>query len=230
MPEQNEIQAGRKAFERAFSETSKGTSPERSNIQALKRAIIGDAKEEMEQILADARAKAEDTRRQAEEQAKAKRKVILQRAQREAETLHSHAAAAAQLEAQTLRLKRREQLLERVFASARQQLASAPQWPDYEQIVRHMVREAVKRLGADEVLVRADERTRRVLGDDVLADLGKETGVHLRASDPLAQGTGLVLETPDGHRRYDNTLETRLARMQNGLRTPVYHILMGETL
>ena len=238
MPEQNEIQAERRAFERAFSETSKGTSPERSDIQALKRAIIGDAKEEMEQILADARAKAEDIRRQAEEQAKAKRKVILQRAQQEAETLRSHAAAAAQLEAQTLRLKRREQLLERVFASARQQLASAPEWPDYEQIARHMVREAVERLGADEVLVvQADERTRKVLNDDVLADLGKSLppvggteGGSLRTGAPLTQSTGVVLGTPDGHRRYDNTLETRLARMQDGLRAPVYHILMGETV
>jgi len=204
--------------------------PEHSDIQALERAIIGDAREEAGQILADARARAEDIRRQAEKQADAKRDMILQRAQQEAETLHSHAAAAAQLEAQTLRLKRREQLLERVFANARQQLASAPGWPDYEQIARHLVREAAERLGADEALVRADERTRQVLDDDMLVDLGKELGVHLQASEPLAQGTGAALETPDGHRRYDNTLETRLARMQDELRAPVYHILMGETL
>jgi len=204
--------------------------PEHSDIQALERAIIGDAREEAGQILADARARAEDIRRQAEKQADAKRDMILQRAQQEAETLHSHAAAAAQLEAQTLRLKRREQLLERVFANARQQLASAPGWPDYEQIARHLVREAAERLGADEALVRADERTRQVLDDDMLVDLGKELGVHLQAGEPLAQGTGAALETPDGHRRYDNTLETRLARMQDELRAPVYHILMGETL
>ena len=37
-----------------------------------------------------------------------------------------------------------------------------------------------------------------------------------------------MLETPDGHRRYDNTLETRLARMKDDLRTPIYHILMGD--
>ncbi len=246
--------------------------PEYNDIQTLEHAIIGDAKEETEQILADAQARAEDIRQQVETQANAKREAILQRAQQEAETLRSHAAAAAQLEAQMLRLKRREQLLERVFAGARQQLASAPQWPDYEQIARRLVREAVERLGADEVLVRADENTRRVLDDKALADLGKALppvggiegerfppvggterrrfppvggtegerfppvggieggGVRLRAGEPLARGTGVVLETPDGHRRYDNTLETRLARMQDGLRAPVYHILMGEAV
>jgi len=210
---------------------------EQNDIQALKRAIVGDAMEEADQMLADAQAKAEDIRAQAQAQANARRDEILQRAQQEAETLRSHAAAAAQLEAQTLRLKRREQLLERVFAEARRQLASAPQWPDYEQIARRLVREAVERLGADEVLVRADERTRKVLDDEVLADLGKSLppvggteGGGLRTGAPLTQSTGAILETPDGHRRYDNTLETRLARMQDGLRAPVYHILRGETV
>lgn len=204
-------------------------TPEYNDIQALGSAIKGDARGEADQILADAQARAEDIRQQAQAQADTERETILQRARQEAGTLRSHAAAAAQLEAQTLKLKRREQLLERVFAEARQQLASALQWPDYEQIARHLVREAAKRLGADEVLVRADEGTRKVLEDDVLADLGEELGMHLRAGELLAQGTGVVLETPDEHRRYDNTLETRLARMQDGLRAPVYHILMGET-
>ena len=203
---------------------------EQSDIEALKRAIIGDAKGETEHILDDARARAEGLHQQAEAQANAEREAILQRARQKAETLHSHAMAAAQLEAQTLKLKRREQLLEHIFANARQQLTSAPEWSDYEQIARHLVREAAERLGADEVLMHADEGTQEVLNDDVLADLGKELGVHLRAGEPLTQGTGLVLETPDGHRRYDNTLETRLARMQDGLRAPVYHILRGETV
>jgi vacuolar-type H+-ATPase subunit E/Vma4 len=92
------------------------------------------------------------------------------------------------------------------------------------------VREAVAHLGTDEALVRADVETRKVLNDEVLVDLGRELGVRLRAGEPLAQSTGIVLETPDGHRRYDNTLETRITRMWDGLRTPVYHILMGETL
>ncbi len=210
---------------------------EQNDIQALERAIIDDAKGETEHILDDARARAEDIRQQAEKQAAAKRDEILQRAQQEVERLRSHAAAAAQLDAQTLKLKRREQLLERVFAEARRQLASAPEWPDYEQITRRLVREAVERLGADEVLVRADERTRKVLNDEVLADLGESLppvggteGGGLRTGAPLTQSTGVVLETPDGHRRYDNTLETRLARMQDGLRAPVYHILRGETV
>jgi vacuolar-type H+-ATPase subunit E/Vma4 len=68
-----------------------------------------------------------------------------------------------------------------------------------------------------------------MLDGQVLTDLGQELAVQLELGEPLERGTGVVIVTADGHRRYDNTLETRLDRMQAGLRTPVYHILMGDT-
>ena len=204
-------------------------SPEQNGIQALTSAIQGEAAEEVNRILADARTEAQSLRQQAQAQAEAEREAILQRARREVEAFHEHTVAAAQLEAQKLKLQRREQLLERAFTEARQQLVSAPQWPEYENIARDLLREAVARLDADELVVRADEETRRALSDNVLANLKKELGVHLRVGEPLIQSSGIVVETVDGHRRYDNTLETRLARMRGHLRTPIYHLLMGET-
>ena len=47
--------------------------------------------------------------------------------------------------------------------------------------------------------------------------------------EPLKQGMGVVVQTPDGHRRYDNTLETRMTRLQDAMRNPVYRLLMGES-
>jgi len=204
-------------------------SPDPVNIPTLESAIMEEAREEARQILADAQAQVQDIRQQAQAQADAERDTILQRAQEETKALREHTVAAAQLEAQALKLKRREELLKRTFADARQRLASVPQWPDYEQIVRRLVREAVEHLSADEALVRAAAGARQVLDDKTLADLGRESGVHLRAGEPLAHSTGVVLETLDGHRRLDNTLETRLDRMQETLRTAVYRILMEET-
>jgi vacuolar-type H+-ATPase subunit E/Vma4 len=205
-------------------------NPGQNDIQALQRAIMEEARQEASQILTDAQAQADSIHQQAQTQADTEREAILQQAREKTDAVHEHTVAAAQLEAQKLKLERREQLLQQVLASAQQQLTSVPQQPDYEQIVKRLVREAAEHLGADEALVRADVETRKVLNDETLADLGRELNVHLRAGEPLAQSTGIVLETPNGHRRFDNTLETRIARMWDGLRTPVYHILMGETL
>lgn len=204
-------------------------SLEQDDIQVLARAIKGEANEEAQRILADAQSSADAIRQQEQVQVEAERKDILQRAQREAENVQSNAVATAQLEAQTLKLERREQLLHHIFDAARQQLSSAPQWPDYEQIARRLLHEAVTHLYATEAVVRTDRDTRRVLSDEALSELGKELDIRLRAGEPLAESTGVVLETPDGHRQYDNTLQTRLSRMQESLRTTVYRILMGET-
>ena len=203
-------------------------SPEQDDITTLTRAIREQAEAEASQTLATARHQANSIQDQAQAQADAQREKTLQRAQDEAKSLYEHTVATAQLEAQRLKLQYREQLIERVFARARQQLRSAPQWPDYEQIARRLIREAVERLDVDEAIVRADEATRRIMHEEALSELGEELGVRLRAGTPLAQTTGVVIETPDGHRLYDNTLETRLARMRDVLRAPVYHILSGE--
>jgi vacuolar-type H+-ATPase subunit E/Vma4 len=46
----------------------------------------------------------------------------------------------------------------------------------------------------------------------------------------LTEGTGVIVETAEGHRQYDNTLEARLSRLQEELRSPVYRLLLGESL
>ena len=41
---------------------------------------------------------------------------------------------------------------------------------------------------------------------------------------------GIVIDADHGRLHYDNTLETRLNRLQSALRSAVYHVLMGEKL
>jgi V/A-type H+-transporting ATPase subunit E len=200
------------------------------SIKALSRAVQDEARTEADQVLADAKAKAEAIRQRAQEQAAAERAEILEHASADAERIRSQAIATAQLKARTLQLARREKLLDSVFAAARQQVPTVQQWTDYGQIAHHLLQEALTLLGADAAQVRADEGTRAVLTDPVLAEISKELGVQLQFGAPLEQGTGVIVETTDGHRQVDNTLETRLSRLQDALRAPVYHLLTGEPL
>lgn len=200
------------------------------STRALSRAVLSDVRAEAEQIKADARAKAEAIRQRAQEQAEAEREKNLEHAHQEADRIRSQAIAAAQLKARTLQLERREKLLNEVFDAARQRLPMVQQWTDYEQIVRQLAREAMEHLGAETVRIRADELAQAVLADGVLAEIAKESGVQLQLGEPLERGTGVIAETVDGHRQYDNTLEARLSRWQDALRSPVYHLLMGKSL
>lgn len=198
------------------------------NIEALSHALHNEAKAEAEQIMADARAKTEAIRKRAQDQAAAERKEILERAQQEADRLRSQVVATTQMKARTEELAHREKLLDTVFTTARQQLNTVEQWSDYHEIALRLVKEAVAQLRAKDVKLKVDPRTREVLTDAVMADLSKELNVKLTMGEPLQQGTGVVVETADGHLQFDNTLETRLNRLLNNLRAPVYRILIGE--
>jgi len=200
------------------------------NIQTLSRAIIDEANADAEHILADARAKADAIRQRAREQAAAERKEILDRANQEAERLRGQSIATAQLKARTLTLEHREKLLDNVFSTARKDMATVQKWSDYETVAKRFLREALRHLGSGEARLHADPLTGNVLSGHVLDEVSKEMQVAIVMAEPLAKGTGLLVETPDGHLQYENTLEDRLNRLQNVLRSPVYHILIGETL
>jgi vacuolar-type H+-ATPase subunit E/Vma4 len=200
------------------------------NIESLSRAMESEATAEAQQIRTNAQAKAEEIRQRALQQAEKVRNEILARAQQEADRLRGQVIATTQMKARTLELDHREKLLDSVFAEARTQLASIEQWSDYNEIAHKLLKEAVQQLGTGKIQVKADEQTQKEIAKLKLEQLSAELGAEISLGNPLSQGLGVISETADGHLQYDNTLETRLDRLQNGLRSPVYHILIGETL
>ena len=201
------------------------------NIETLSKAILSEAEAEAKLLKTEAEAKAETIRQRAQKQAEAERAEILQRATAEAERLRSQVIATTQLKARTQQLEHREKLLDQVFTVARQQLPTIKQWRDYDVISLRLLREAVTQLKAEQATVQVDAATQERLNAEAVAKLASELKVSLEIDGTLLQkGTGVIVETSNGRMQYDNTLETRLNRLQNILRSPVYHLLMGETL
>ncbi|MBI1794018.1 MAG: hypothetical protein HYR70_07485 [Chloroflexi bacterium] len=200
------------------------------DIKVLSRAVLSDAHTDAEQNLANARAKADEIRKLAMEQAAAERTRMIEKALVEAERVRSQAIATTQLKARTMQLEQREKLLESVFDAVQQKISTIQRSTDYKKTARLLLREALIQLGAKKAIIRADETTRKFLTQNAIDEVSKELQIQIQLGEPFKQGTGVIVETEDGHRQYDNTLETRLGRMQDTLRSPVYHILMGESL
>lgn len=202
------------------------------NVDVLRQAIMSQARAEAEEIVDEARAQAEDLLHEAEREAESARADILERARQEAETIRAEAVGEAEIAAHQLQLKKREQLIDHVFQGARDQLPSIVEQPDYGAVVHRLARQGLEHLGADGAVIRFDARTRETVGDgleDLLRTLEDDLRVELSLGQPLRDRIGVVVTTPDGHRRYDNSLQTRLGRMEPSLRAPVYHILVKET-
>jgi vacuolar-type H+-ATPase subunit E/Vma4 len=198
------------------------------DIEMLERAILTEAQDEAEQIKAEARTKAEAVRKRAQERAEAERKAILDRARAEAERLHGQSVATAQLRARSQQLTHREQLLDRVFQAVRERLSEVQKRPDYDAIASQLLREALVQLRVNKAEVRADKTTEHALKKGGLRELSKELNGEFTSAGELEEGTGLIVEAADGKLHYDNTLETRLQRLEGTLRAAVYKILIGE--
>ncbi|HLO28353.1 MAG TPA: V-type ATP synthase subunit E family protein [Anaerolineales bacterium] len=198
------------------------------DIEMLERAILGEAQDAAEQIRAEAKVKAEAIRKRAQEQAERERKSILDAARQDAERLRGQAAATAQLKARSLQLAHREQLLERVFKAVKEKLPEIQKRPDYDQIATMLLREALVQLRVDKAEIRADKTTQNLLEKKALAEISSELKGQFTMGEPLEEGIGIVVDAADGKLHYDNTLETRLNRLQGTLRSSVHKLLMGE--
>lgn len=198
---------------------------EEQDIELLARAIMTEAREEAEHLQAEAREKADAIRKRAGEQAEAERKTILDRAKEDAERLRSQSSATSLLKSRSRQLEEREKVLNEVFAEVRKRLDAVRKRPDYGEIASMLAREALTQLKAADAEVRTDETTQKALNLDALA---KELNGKFSLGKPLEEGSGVAVSAAGGKLQYDNTLETRLSRLQSSLRSSVYKVLMGD--
>lgn len=198
------------------------------NIEPLSRAILREAEVDAQQMREEAKTKADGIRQRAQEEAEKVRQEILDKARQEADRMRSQTVASAQLKARTMQLEHREKLLDRVFQAAKEKLADVQKRPDYDQLAAMLLREALVQLRVNKAEIRADQATRQLLEKKALKDISSELKGEFTVADNLEEGRGVVVEAADGRLHYDNTLETRLQRLQSTLRASVYKLLMGE--
>jgi V/A-type H+/Na+-transporting ATPase subunit E len=198
------------------------------HIEMLERAILTEARDAAEQIKAEAKQKADAIRKRAQEQAEQERNSILDLAKQDVERLRGQAVATGQMKARSTQLAHREELLDRVFNTVKGKLAEIQKHPDYDQIAATLLREAVSELRVNKAQVRADKVTQDILKKGALDKISGELKGQFTLSDTLEEGLGVIVDAADGKLHYDNTLETRLDRLQGTLRSTVHKILMGE--
>ena len=198
------------------------------NMEPLSRAILKEAEVDAQQMREEAKTKADAIRQRAQEEAEKVRQEILDKARHEADRMRSQTVASAQLKARTMQLEHREKLLDRVFQAAKEKLADVQKRPDYDQLAAMLLREALVQLRVNKAEIRADQATRQLLEKKALGELSTELKGQFTVADNLEEGRGVVVDAAEGKLHYDNTLETRLQRLQSSLRASVYKMLMGE--
>jgi vacuolar-type H+-ATPase subunit E/Vma4 len=205
-----------------------------AHVTVLRDSVMSEAGGAAQQVLAEARARAERIKAQARAEADAEGAVLMDRARMTAARDYQRAVGSAVLEARALRARRREVVLDRVFSSAAAQLetlAASVGDEVYASIVLSLVAEAAAQIEAvDALVIHGDATSLATLDAAALDGLSEACACRLSVGELLAQGTGVVVVSPNGRLRYDNTFQTRLVRMRDELRVEVARILAGESV
>jgi V/A-type H+-transporting ATPase subunit E len=165
----------------------------------------------------EALAKVESVRRETGE-AIAK---ILETGAKQAESTKRQIIGAAELEARNAQLRSLEKAVNETFDLAARQIAEAS-GVLYQKAMGGLIQEGLDVIGR-RARVKCASKDRRVVSS-AIRRLRTRAKVSLDG-EPIETTGGVVLTTPDGSVRFDNTFEARLERTRPSLRKEVAAIL-----
>lgn len=180
--------------------------------QKLRDEILNDARRKAERALTRAERDAAKARDEAAEEQRAEREQALERARQRADTRSRAILVTVDQEVRRQRLLAREAILERCLDQALETACSLPP-DDARRSLAELLDEALAALGPGPATVRARPADAAVLASAIPA----ASQVTVTADERL--GAGLVAESADGRRQFDNTYATRRERLRERLRT-----------
>ncbi|WP_297418634.1 V-type ATP synthase subunit E [Thermococcus sp.] len=196
-------------------------------IQEINR----EAEEKIQYLLSEAREEGKKIKTEARERAEAKAEWILRKAKTQAEIEKQRIIANARLEVRKKRLQIQEGLIREVIEALRERLANLPE-EDYFPMLVNLTARAVEELGTESIVVRSNEKTLNIvsgkLGEFKKA-LTEKLGnrVDVKLGEPVKTIGGVIVETPDGTVRVDNTFDARIERFESELRAEIAKALFG---
>ncbi len=196
-------------------------------IQEINR----EAEQKIQYILSEAQKEAEKIKAEARKRAEARAEWILRKAQTQAETEKQRIIANARLEVRKKRLEIQEALIREVIDALRERLAELPE-DEYFPMLVDLTAKAIEELGAERVILKSNARTLGLIRnrfDEFKGALSEKLGreVSIELGDEVQTIGGVVVETPDGAVRVDNTFEARIERFEGELRAEIAKALFG---
>lgn len=192
----------------------------------LQQEILSDAQRKADRALNRARSDMDKALAAVREQHTRLREQQLQEAQREADEKSRAITARVRHEIQRHWLTLREQGFEQLFSDLLEALERGD-GIDPTRSLRQLLQEALEAIGPRDAVVRLNSAGAAILTEPVVADLVASLPPRTRGAAALQRQVddslraGVVVESCDRQRRFDNTYATRLQRLRGELRALV---------
>ncbi|ACS32645.1 V-type ATP synthase subunit E [Thermococcus gammatolerans] len=187
--------------------------------------IHREAEQKIQYILSEAQREAEKLKEEARKRAQSQAEWILRKAKTQAEIEKQRIIANAKLEVRRKKLAVQEELIGEVLSAMREKLAALPDDEYFEALVS-LTKEAIEELGTKKIVLRSNERTLKLI-DSRMEEFSEKVGVEVSLGEPIECIGGVLVESPDGTVRVDNTFDARIERLESELRATVAKALFG---
>jgi V/A-type H+-transporting ATPase subunit E len=186
-------------------------------------ALKANAQERIKEIQDRAQAGAQKIRKDAEERAQSTRSAYLEEAARGVKLERSKLISKGGAEKRMALARVKDDLFQQVFTRAAQQMALVRNNPAYRTSFRSIVREAMEELAGEEVRLHIDPRD-EPLCREILEEMQRNSEV---VPDLTTLG-GLNATTPDERLMVFNTIESRLQRAKELMKSEIMSALYGD--
>lgn len=160
-------------------------------IEDIKKRILENAAQQKEELLAGAKKKAEEIRKEGEKTAEKRKEAIILKANQEATDERHTVLTMERLEARKALLTEKQKVIEQVFEKALEMLSTHPQ---YSEIMETILLEVAK--GGEELIL--SSRDRESLGDGFLKKVNERlSGTITLSEETREMAGGFVLRTPE---------------------------------
>jgi Archaeal/vacuolar-type H+-ATPase subunit E len=191
--------------------------------------------EVVKEALAEYEARIEEARKRILSELEAEKESVMQELRRGLEAVRREVEAErrrrlSQVEAEVRReyLDTLEALVKRAVSNAVDRIRSIKESQTYRDFLRRSIEEAVEALGSEEVVVETCSEDLKAV-KSIASELSKERNVKVKVSSKTIDVIGGVkVSRADGTMVYDATIDYRLSRLSDQLRTVVVKHLVAD--
>jgi vacuolar-type H+-ATPase subunit E/Vma4 len=206
-----------------------------NDTKALIEGIESDAKSEADQLLREARQKAEERMKYARKQADSILNDAAEKANRQSKAARQKILSGVEIEVRRKSMQIKDRIMGEILNQVRGTLEKLVAKEEYRGILLQWIVEAGLGLGAEKAFVNASKREKEIIDSGLLARAAGKveefSGRHVEftLSDlPPLGAQGVVLYSEDGKTAFNNQVSTRILRKQRKIRDVIYTRLFGE--
>ena len=208
-----------------------GVKDEVSGTGALREEILGDARKRAERTVRNAEREAQEVLSEARRKAEAAEGEISQAARARGEKRARAELASVAVERKRIALSAKEEVIDGIFEAALTR-AAAGSGQERRETIRRLAQAAAERISGEELVMRVSASDAELVDEGLLADLNARAGAGcaFRAGRPVTgAGGGVIVEGADGREVFDNTFEARAGRLRQVLRLELARRLWDKT-